>query len=338
MGDCGRRASTKKIKIMFLKKSVYILIIVLIVCAGMVFYFWKKAESIKIEEIPPPPSWIEDKEAAETLTIVITPFEDPKELYERWKPLRDYLNEKLREKFGLKIKLKVATEYRSAINEVGLGVADLAILPPLAYVEARRSFCVRPLVTVVSGEGNRCLLVARKEAPISSISDIKRKSFAYADEKSLCGSLIPHKWMKENNIVYNTDLGAVKYFSNYNEVLQALISGRYDVGGVKESTFKRANPPNLKIVARSDPLPDLLIVATFDLEKDIVEEIIKNLTEMDAKIIKQIDPDYTGWKRAEDKDYDVIREMAKNIHGLDYYLPTPDFCAIKPKCKLAPKK
>ncbi len=321
---------------MSLRTSIYALILVLVISVVTIFYFWKEAESIKVEPLPPPPSWIEDKEAAETLTLLITPYEDPTELYSKWRPLRDYLNEKLREKFGLKIKLKVASEYRTAINDVGLGIADLAILPPLAYIEARRSFCVQPLVTPISVEGNRCLLVARKEAPVNSILDIKRKSFAYGDEKSLCGSLIPHKWMRENNIVYNDDLGKVKYFSNYNEVLQALISGVYDVGGVKESTFKKLTPSQVKIVTSSEPLPDLLIVATFDLEKDIVEEIVKNLIEMDVNLLKQIDANYTSWERAEDEDYDSIREMSKEIHGLDYYLPTPDFCAKKPKCKLAP--
>jgi len=322
---------------MSLKTAIFILIAVLIVCSLAIYYTWQATQKIEIEK-PSFPSWIEVVGAGDILNLEITPYEEPTSLYRKWRYLRDYLNEKLAEKAGLKVNLKIARDYRSAINDVGLGVADLAILPPVAYLEARRDYCVQPLATPLLKEGNRCLLVARKDRGINTIADIRGKSFAYADEKSLCGSLIPHKWMRENNIVYQTDLKTVKYFPHYNAVLEALTSGEFDVAGVKEATFKELTPPDLKIVTISEPLPDLLLVGTFDIEKGLIEQIVKALSEMDSETLKKLNPDYLGWQTVTDENYDSLRTMVQEIHGLNYFLPTPDFCAIKPKCKLAPKK
>lgn len=321
---------------MSLKTAIIILIIVLIVCGLAIYYALNITKEAKVEKLPFA-SWVEAKEAGDVLNLEITPYKEPTSLYKEWKYLRDYLNEKMSEKAGLKVNLRIARDYRSAINDVGLGVADLAILPSTAFIEARKDYCVQPLVSPKSRQGNRCLLVARKDSLINSISDIKGKSFAYGDEKSLCGSLIVHKWMKENNIVYQGDLRSVQYFSNYDAVLQAIASGDFDVGGVKESVFRKANLSDFKIIAVSDPVPDFVLVSTFDFDKGLSEEIIKTIEEMDLDILTKIDFDYIGWQRVADGDYDSLRKLVKEIHGSDYYLPTADFCQIKPKCKLAAK-
>lgn len=322
---------------MSLKATIFILIAVLIVCGRAIYYTWQATQKIEIEK-PFFAPWVETKEAGDVLNLEITPYEEPTSLYREWKYLRNYLNEKLTEEAGLKVNLKIARDYRSTINDVGLGVADLAILPSVAYVEARKDYCVQPLTTPLwSKEGNRCLLVTRKDSGINSIADIRGKSFAYADEKSVCGSLIPHKWMKENNIVYQTDLKAVKYFPNYNAVLQAVASGEFDVAGTKEATFKKLNFPDLKIVATSEPLPDFVLVGTFDIDKGLVKQIVQAMSEIDPETLEKLNPDYLGWQTVTDENYDSLRIVVKDIHGLDYFLPTPDFCAIKPKCKLAAK-
>lgn len=325
---------------MTFRQTIYILIAVFLICLGAIYLTWEMTKKVEIEKPTPSPLWIETKEAAETLNLEITPYEEPTSIYKEWKYLRDSLNEKLSEKLGLKVNLRVARDYRSAINDAGLGVADITILPSTAYVEARKDYCVHPLVTPLWSEespGNRCLLIVRKDSGINSIADIKGRSFAYSDEKSLCGSLIVHKWMKENNIVYQTDLKAVKYFPNYDAVIRAIGSGEYDVGGVKESVFQKANLADIKIIAFSEPLPDFVLVSAFDMEKPLVEQIIQAMKEIDPVILKQIHPDYTGWQDVSDENYDSLRTLVKEIHGLDYALPTPDFCLIKPKCKLAAK-
>ncbi len=342
------------------KQLLYILIVVLLICLGAIYFTWEMTKKVKIEIPTISPRWIEAKEAADTLNLEITPYEEPVSIYKEWKHFRDYLDKQLGEKMGLKVNLKVARDYRSAINNVGLGVADIAVLPASAYIEARKDYCVHPLMVPIwnqESQGNRCLLVARTDSDINSIADIKGKSFAYGDEKSLCGSLIPHKWMKENNneiqmliftcrkeafenyreginwmkennIVYQGDLKAVKYFPNYDAVLQAITSGEYDVGGVKESVFKKANLPNLKIVATSEPISDFVLVSTFDLERPLIDQIIQILSEIDLEIVKKINPGYIGWGKISDESFDSLRGLVKEIHGLDYALPTADFCMI----------
>lgn len=321
---------------MISRKSIIFLLIIFALCLTSVFYvFWSFPKKEEKREETSEPLWIEIKEAGETLNLEIVPYEEPTLIYKEWRVLRDYLNQKLTE-LGWKVELKVAKDYRSAINDVGLGVADLAILSPTIYLEGRRDFCVSPLLTLKwKEEGERCVLVARKDSDINSFSDIKGKSFAYSDEKSYCGSLLAHKLMRENNIVYNTDFKVVRYFPNYSAVLEAITRGEFDVGMVRKTVFEKSNLPNLKVVFTSEPIfSDFVLVSTFDFDKNLAENIIKILEEIPPQIMTQINPNYEGWKRVADEEYEELRKEIKEIHGLDYFLPTPDFCKIKPKCKL----
>lgn len=326
---------------MTFKQAIYILIAVFLICLVALYLTWEMTKKVEIEKASVLSPWTEVKGAADVLNLEITPYEEPTSIYKEWKYLRDSLDEKLREKLGLKVNFRVARDYRSAINDAGLGAADLVILPATAYIEARKDYCVYPLVTPLWSEespGNRCVLIARKDSGINSIADIKGRSFAYSDEKSLCGSLIVHKWMRENNIVYQGDLKAVKYFPNYDAVIEAINSGGYDVGGVKESVFQKANLPDMKVIATSEPVPDFVLVSVFDMEKSVKDQVIQAMKETDPAALKQINPHYTGWQDVSDGNYESLRTLVKEIHGLDYALPTPDFCLIKPKCKLAAKK
>lgn len=327
---------------MGLKKAILILILTCLICGGVIYYSVLKAKEIEknIPKISPPPEWIEVKEAAETLRLKVVPYESAVDAFKEWKPLADYLTEKLREKMGWKVDLKVGKDYRSIINEVGMGVIDLAILETPTFLEARKDFCVIPITAPLwqKGKENKCLLISRNDLAVYSIQDIKKRSFAYGDEKSLCGTLIPHKWMIENKITYNEDLGKVYYFSNYDAILEALSNAQFEVGGVMESVFLKKEWPNLKVIASSEPIQDFILVANFDLETPLVEEIGKIISEMPAEIAKKINPNLEGFKKVSDEEYEQLRKLIKETHGLDYFLPTPDFCTKKPKCKLAPKK
>lgn len=320
---------------MISRKSIIFLLIVFLLCLISIFgVFWVSPKK-EVKEIVSGPLWIEVKGAGETLNLEVVPYEEPTLIYKEWKILRDYLNQKLGE-MGWKVELKVARDYRSAINDIGLGVADLGILSPTIYLEGRRDFCISPLLTIKwKGEGERCVLVARKDSDINSFSDIKGKSFAYSDEKSYCGSLMAHKLMKENNIVYNTDFKAVRYFPNYSAVLEAISRGEFDVGMVRKTVFEKSNLPDLKVVFTSEPIfSDFILATSFDFDKNLAENIIKILEEIPPQIMAQINANYEGWKKIADEEYEGLRKEIKEIHGLDYFLPTPDFCKTKPRCKL----
>lgn len=319
-----------------LNKLTYALILVAVLCVGILYYTWEKTQdSAGIQPAAPATNWIEVAGAAGVLNLEIVPFQEPTSIYKDWKYLRDYLSQKT----GMKVNLKVSADYRSAINDVGLGVADLALLSPALYVEARKDYCVNPLAAPSTPGGlakDRCLLIAREDSGINSVLDIKGKSFAFGDEKSMCGTLIAHKWMADNNITYPAELKMSKYFPNYNAVVQALVSGGFEAGAVKESVYNQIKPSGIKIVATSEEVEGLVLVSTFDLEKPIVEQIIKALTEMDASEAKKVDPRYSGWAQTNDDIYAGLRDTIKNVHGLDYTI-AKDFCLIKPKCKLAAK-
>ncbi len=325
------------------KFAIIFLIFAVILSVFIVWPSWQKVKKAKELVTSPAPAWIEIKEIQEPLTLEIAPYEEPTRLYEKWKVVRDYLTEKLKSE-GWKVEIKIAKNYDEVIKDVGLGTVDLAILPSVAFLEARRYYCAQPVaMPLFQGEkGIRCVLVARDEHPklsptyIGSPADIKGKKFVYADERSLCGTLIAHKFMRENNIVWQEGLQKVGYVQNYDAMLQAISSKDFDAGVVREPTFLEKNPPGLKVVATSERFPDLVFATTFSFDPEIRKTILKVLEEMPKEIALRMGSGYTGWKKVDDQEFDALRKLVKELHNQDYFLPSPTFCEKKPKCKLAP--
>jgi len=325
-----------------MKKIIYILIIVAVICLGAVYFTWQKAQKPEIETQKPSLSWVEVAKAADILKIEIVPYEDPTLIYKEWRQVRDYLAKKL----NMEIQLRVARDYRAAINDIGLGVVDVAYLTPVTYTEARKDYCVQPLVSPIGQENQSvfdCLLIAREDSGINSVSDLRGKSFAYGDEKSTCGTLMAHKWLKEADIEYPSQQGRVQYFPNYNAVIQTLISGEFQAGAVRKSVFDKVSHPGIKIVKSEKIMADSVLVGTFDLGTGLKGRIVQALLEMDIKtpasksILTAINPEYIGWRTENDEMYSSFKTLIKEIHGLDYTIAA-DYCLIKPKCKLAAKK
>lgn len=318
-----------------IKTIVYILVAVAIICLAAVYFTWQQSQRPEGEKSTSLLSWVEIAGAADVLVLEIVPYEEPTLIYKEWKGIRDYLADKL----DMEVQLRVARDYRSAINDVGLGVADIAFLTPATYAEARKDYCIQPLLSPMKNDGASsfsCVLIAREDANINSVSDLKNKSFAHGDEKSTCGTLIAHKWMLESNVAYPQDLGGVKYFPNYNAVIQSLISGESKAGAVRESVFNKIPHPGIKIIKNETISVDSVIVSTFDLESGLKERIAQAFLDMNQNksLFSPINPNYAGWKKAADEDYANFKNLIKEVHDLDYSIPA-DYCLIKPKCKLA---
>ena len=82
------------------------------------------------------------------LVFVILPIENVSAMYEKFLPLKEYLEKTV----GRSIKLKIAQNYQEAIESIGTGEAHLAFLDPSAYCEARHKYKVLPIAqTIVNG-------------------------------------------------------------------------------------------------------------------------------------------------------------------------------------------
>ena len=108
------------------------------------------------------------------------------------------------------------------------------------------------------------------------------------------------------------DLGKYEFLGTHHDVALAVLGGYYDAGGIKEQVFYRYEKRGLKILAKSQPVSEHLLVTRSNLDKDLVDSLRKHLLDLNndssGKVILQsIKSSVTGLQTVKDEDYDALR-------------------------------
>ncbi len=244
------------------------------------------------------------------LILSILPVERVSYMYERFLPFKHYLEDTLKRP----VVIKVAKDYESAIHAIGNGNVHLSFLDPAAYVEARARYRDRviPLFNIVGEEGDtsRSVFVTKEGSGIEKITDVKGKRLALGSENSSFSYLIPIAILNDVGISIK-DFDTVDFLEQEDRIALSVLIGNHDVGAMSESVARKYIPDGLKIIKTSDSIPQFVLCASYKLSPDIRRQIIKSLSNIKLH--------GTGkFAVAEDRDFDVIRVMIKNLTGKNY--------------------
>lgn len=252
------------------------------------------------------------------IIILLLPVERAGAMYERFVPFKYYLVNILKRP----VTIKVAKDYEDAIHEIGTGRVHMAFLDPAAYCEVRARYRnkVIPLIRTIGKDGaaSRSVLVVKDKSRIDKAADVKGKRLALGSKQSSFSYLIPLSMLNDVGLRIN-DFTTVDFLEREDRVALSVLIGDHDVGALSESVAAKYIKDGLKIIKRSEAIPSFVLCASDALSYAIQKEIIKRLSELqDAAILSSIDKDIAGFAQAEDRDFDVIRVMIKNLTGKDY--------------------
>lgn len=254
----------------------------------------------------------------EPLIFSISPIESPRLMYEKFIPLKYYLEKEL----NMPVNIKISKDYNTAIEEIGRGEVHLAYIDPMAYCEIRAKVGnkIAPLVKALPNESNssRSVLIAKDANKIERIIDVKGKRLALGNKQSSFSYLIPLAML--NDVGLNEkDFSTLDYLEQEDRIALSVLIGNHDVGGISESVARRYIADGLKIIKKSDEIPQFLIAASDLLPKDKTEAIMKSLISLnDPQILASIDKNIKGFVPAQDRDFDIVRIMIKNLTGNNY--------------------
>jgi phosphate/phosphite/phosphonate ABC transporter binding protein len=239
-------------------------------------------------------------------------------MFEKFLPLKYYLEQEL----GRPVVITIARDYDSAIEGLVQGSVHLSYLDPAAYCEARARYKgkVIPLVRAVGSDSaaSRSVLVARDLKGIEKIVDVKGKRLALGTERSSFSHLIPLAMLHDVGISAG-DFAKVDYLLQEDRIALSVLVGTYDVGGLSEAVAKKYATDGLRIIKRSDPVPQLFLCASATLPQKDRNALVKSLIALkDKGILASIEQDMEGFVPAEDRDFDLVRIMIKNLTGKDY--------------------
>lgn len=258
-----------------------------------------------------------DKTNPGKLRVALLPDENASTLIQNAQPLKKYLEETLKKE----IEIIVTTDYSSMIEAMRFGRIEVAYFGPFSYVLAKsKAPEIEPFaVGVEKGKPNyQSILIAYVDGPVKELKDVKGQPFAFGDQASTSSHLAPRAHLAKNGLIGDVDYKVV-HLGKHDAVARAVAAGQVPAGALSEAIYrvlvegKKIDPSKLKQLALSDPIPNYPLTVQGYLQPELKDAIKKAFLELkDPTILKLFRVE--GLAPATDKDYDVLRDMAKILN------------------------
>ncbi|WP_342623226.1 putative selenate ABC transporter substrate-binding protein [Pseudomonas alkylphenolica] len=175
-------------------------------------------------------------QAADTLKVSAIPDEAPTELLRKFKPLGEYLEQKL----GMKVEFVPVADYPAVVEALATDRLDMAWLGGFTFVQVHlKSPSATPLVQrEQDAKFTSKFITANPE--IKSLADLKGKTFAFGSISSTSGSLMPRYFMlKDDNIKPESYFSRVAYSGAHDATAAWVQAGKVDAGVLNASVWDK---------------------------------------------------------------------------------------------------
>lgn len=249
----------------------------------------------------------------EELWVGFTPFAEPGYIKKSFGGIM----ESLARKVGKRLRLFVSADYETLGRLVAEGAVDLGWFSPLAYVVAADRVPMRVLaIPKVKGRPSyQGLIVARKDAGITSLGDLRGKVFAFVDPSSGSGYLYPRVLLQEKGYDPDTFFGEVRFLGSHDRVIEAAVKGGVPAGATYTDAWDAASRKMdlsvLQILARTEDIPKDAIAVRQDAPGELAELLEQELLRLSPAdplaggSMKQLSID--GFVPGSDDMYDILR-------------------------------
>lgn len=260
------------------------------------------------------PAFGADKTDPEKLRIALLPDENAATIIQNAQPLRIYLEGVLKKP----VEIIVTTDYSSMIEAMRFGRIEIGYFGPFSYVLAKsKAPQIEPFgVGVEKGKPNyQSILIATTDGPIKELMDVKGKPFAFGDRASTSSHLAPRAHLANRGLIGDKDYKVV-HLGQHDAVARAVAAGQVPAGALSESIYRvlvetrRIDPTKIRQLALSESIPNYPITMQGYLKSELKDAIKRAFLELKDPVILKLFR-VEGIAAATDKDYDVLRDMAK---------------------------
>ncbi|WP_455376708.1 phosphate/phosphite/phosphonate ABC transporter substrate-binding protein [Kaarinaea lacus] len=264
-------------------------------------------------------------EAIADVTLGVFPRRPVAVTHKAFKPLAEYLSQKL----GEPVHLVIPKDFKAFWKGVEKKQFDVVHYNQYHYIKSHKDLGYR---VIVSNEefGNKQIagaLSVRKDSGIKSVNDLKGKTILFGGGKKAMGSYIaPTAILKTAGLTAGKDY-KVKFAKNppsavigvYNKAAEASGSGNV-ILKIKAVT-KKIDANNMSILAESEPFIHLPWAVKDNMPEDKAKKLqsimveLKN-SEKGKEILKAAK--VTGFYAVTDADFTKVREITKFAIGEEY--------------------
>jgi phosphonate transport system substrate-binding protein len=221
----------------------------------------KRGESEAIVETPDDVLWF-------GFDLRLDPHEDVK----IYTPFLRYLEEET----GRRFRIRFTPNYEATVENLGKGVTQFAAVGTLSYVIGKERYGIRYLVSGVNYEGDpkyHAMIVTGPDSRISSIRELRGRSFCFGSRMSTQGHLIPRKMLEDFGITLG-DLSYYIYTGSHVNAVTALLNGECDAAGIQDTLGKKLSlKGKIRILKISEPYPSSIIAYNKDVDEETVRAV-----------------------------------------------------------------
>lgn len=250
------------------------------------------------------------------LTLWIHPYLPATELVRRFTPLADYLAAELKQP----VHIRVQRSFQSHVDFVGQDQADIAFMGPVPYILVRKNYGAKPLLAKLQESDAsffHCVIAVRQDSPLTTLADLKGKSFAFTDPIATMGHIVPRALLAQAGVAVS-QLRNHDFLDSYYDVALAVLGGYFDAGAIKDEIFAEYEQRGLRALATSPPVPENLFLARATLPAELVERLralmyaVNNSPDKE-KIVSSIRKTATGLVPVAPQDYDSLEKLMRSV-------------------------
>ncbi len=174
--------------------------------------------------------------AQQVLRVSAIPDEAPTELQRKFKPLGNYLEQKL----GMKVEFIPVTDYPASVEGLINNKLDMVWFGGFTFVQAkiRSGGKVVPIVQREEDENFKSVFITTDKA-ITKLEDLKGKTFTFGSESSTSGHLMPRSYLLGAKINPDTDMKRIAFSGAHDATVAAVAGGKVDAGALNISVWEK---------------------------------------------------------------------------------------------------
>lgn len=251
------------------------------------------------------PAWAKD-----TLVMGVHPYKPATELHKIFKPIADYVSQKV----GKPVDLQIAQSYEDAAEKAGNGRFDFSYMGPTTYAKESGPQKLKPLVQIINNGKPTFygVIIVKQGSGLTSLKQLKGRSFVFGEKNSTLTHVVP-LYLLLNEGIHLRDLKKHAFVGSHDNVALNVKIGTFDGGGLMPDIAEKYKDQGIEIITKSPELPEHVFVATKSMDAATFSKIQDALLTMDLSILKGIKPSLTGTQKVRDKDFDILRTIMDTV-------------------------
>lgn len=169
------------------------------------------------------------------LVISAIPDQDPEKLQRLYATLARYLAKEL----GVHVEYKAVTDYTASVTAFKVGELDLVWYGGLTGVQARLQVPGAQAIAQRDIDASfHSVFIANKASGITTLADVKGRTFTFGSETSTSGRLMPQYFLSQAGVKLSDFKGEAGFSGSHDKTIQLVTAGTFDAGALNEQVWK----------------------------------------------------------------------------------------------------